>query len=220
MIRTSDNLTPRRALAAAVAFVLVASAAVAAYLLSVDVGDQKAASVPEELVASAVAKASQRVDAEPQNPAALVDLGWAYQTARRLGPARTAYERALALDGDHLAAMLNLGILEAEQGRADAARAWFEKVLAANPGQTLARFNLGVIASRQGSYDEAVKHLREAVASDPASGDSWYALGRAQEGAGSARGAVIAYRRALELLPEHAAAKEALERLDADKDVR
>lgn len=217
MSPTPDNtLSPARAIAATVAFTLVTIAAIAMYAGGVEIPGHRPAQVPAELVASSLADATRRVEARPDDPDALIDLGWAYAGAGEPSSARSAYERALLLAPEHLGAMTALGILEATQGRDAQAIAWFEQVIAVNPGLTLARFNLGVLAMRAADHATAAVHLEHAVAADPASGDAWYALGQAKEGLGDVAGALEAYSRANQLLPEHEGAAKAIERLSTD----
>lgn len=104
--------------------------------------------------------------------------------------ARAAYERALALDPDHVAARINLGRLLHEARRlADAERVYRNGVTLAGTDPVLL-FNLGVLLEDMGRREEAIAAYEAALRADPRFADCHYNLALAYEAAGNARGAI------------------------------
>jgi len=166
--------------------------------------------LPQQLVQQEVEGLTRAVAANPDDPQAYVELGWAYFMAGDGGRAQTLFREALSLDPGHIPALLNMGILLAERKQYGDAKASFAKVVKINPGHEVARFNLGVIAIRERKYDSAIDELNHALRANPTSGDAWYYLGVAQEGKGDKKSAILSYKKATEFLPEHKEARMAL----------
>jgi tetratricopeptide (TPR) repeat protein len=104
--------------------------------------------------------------------------------------AQAAYERALALDPDHLAARINLGRLLHEAGRlADAERVYRDGVTRGLKDSVLL-FNLGVLLEDLGRRNEAIAAYESALRADSRFADCHYNLALAYEAAGNARAAI------------------------------
>lgn len=76
---------------------------------------------------------------------------------------------------------------------------------------------LGESLLREGKAAEAVPLLALNVELHPKADWSWYLLGEARAGSGDREGALAAYRRVLELVPDHDMAKRRVEELTEDK---
>ena len=88
--------------------------------------------------------------------------------------ARTAYEKALALDPDLAEAHVNLGRLLHEAGDADAAERHYRRALETSAQDATAAFNLGVALEDLGREREALDAYETALASDPTDADAHF----------------------------------------------
>jgi tetratricopeptide (TPR) repeat protein len=104
--------------------------------------------------------------------------------------ARTAYQRALALDPQHADAHVNLGCLEHEAGRLDAAERHYRAALSVRPGDATAAFDLGVVLEDLGRLEEARAAYEQSLAAEPGSADAHYNLARLHDRLGDPAGAI------------------------------
>lgn len=125
------------------------------------------------------AEALQRV--QPSNPVAWELLGRAHAARREWEPARTAFQRALALAPSHYPAAAGLAQLalrdgaarqngkgENGKGGAEAARRVLLDFLAHNPRSVDAMTALSTLAAEQQQDQDATRWLQRAAALDPA----------------------------------------------------
>lgn len=104
--------------------------------------------------------------------------------------ARAAYERALAIDRNHVDAHVNLGRLLHEAGAPLAAEKHYRAALKLEPDHAVAVFNLGVALEDLGRLSEALKLYEKALALDPDNGDAHYNLAGIYERRGDKAAAV------------------------------
>jgi len=104
--------------------------------------------------------------------------------------ARSAYERALALDPRHADAHVNLGCLEHEAGRLEQAERHYRAALSVRPGDATAAFDLGVVLEDLGRLEEALAAYEQSLAAEPASADAHYNLARLHDRLGDTAGAI------------------------------
>jgi tetratricopeptide (TPR) repeat protein len=112
--------------------------------------------------------------------------------------ARTAYERALALEPNHADAHVNLGCLEHEAGRLAEAERHYRGALAARPRDATAAFDLGVVLEDLGRLEEARAAYQQSLACAPDCADAHYNLARLYDRVGDPAAAIRhlqAYRR-------------------------
>jgi len=173
--------------------------------------------VPAQLTGQNIADLLRQVEANPEDPQAFVELGWAYFTAGDGQRAEAAYLEALKLDSGYVPALTNLGLLMAERRKYDEAQHYFTMVYELSPGHELARFNLGVIAIKKGDYQSAKEHFSHSLRANPTSGDAWYYLGFTLEALGERDEALDAYRKAQSFLPNDSLVKKALNNLETKK---
>jgi tetratricopeptide (TPR) repeat protein len=116
--------------------------------------------------------------------------------------ARSAYQRALALDPDHADAHVNLGCLEHEAGRLELAERHYRAALAVRPDDATAAFDLGVVLEDLGRLDEALAAYEQSLAAAPGAADVHYNLARLHDRRGDTA-AAIRHLRAYRSLSEH-----------------
>jgi len=88
------------------------------------------------------------------------------------------------------------------------------------PEDTEGYYCRGIMLSRAGDHDAAIADYQRAIErarTAEAAGNAWYGIGLCHERAGRTAEAVAAYRKTLEVYPEQAQARAALERLTKPK---
>ncbi len=88
--------------------------------------------------------------------------------------ARTAYEKAIELDGTHADAHVNLGRLMHEAGDIEGALAHYRAALASRSDDATAAFNLGVALEDLGNLREALAAYDRASGIDPEDADAHF----------------------------------------------
>jgi tetratricopeptide (TPR) repeat protein len=106
-----------------------------------------------------------------------------------------AYERALALDPDHVGASVNLGRLRHLSGDPAQAVILYERALGVSPDDPTALFNLGIAFEDLERFGEALACYERAVASDPGLADAHFNAARLCERRGDQLGAMRHMRR-------------------------
>jgi DNA-binding transcriptional MerR regulator len=104
--------------------------------------------------------------------------------------ARSAYERALALDPGHADAHVNLGCLEHEAGRLETAERHYRAALTLRPADATAAFDLGVVLEDLGRLEQARAAYERSLASEPDSPDAHYNLARLHDRLGDTAAAI------------------------------
>jgi tetratricopeptide (TPR) repeat protein len=85
----------------------------------------------------------------------------------RLQDAAASYERAIALQSDHLGAHLKLGIVRYQQGLYEQADAAYGRVLELQPGHISARVNRALVRYQTGDFDAAVRDYEAVLQEQP-----------------------------------------------------
>jgi cytochrome c-type biogenesis protein CcmH/NrfG len=115
-------------------------------------------------LAGSVDEARHAVIANPEDPGAWVALGDAYQSHLRKKKARHAYQRALALDVNHVDATLRLGEMRTVRSR-------LERRAMRNPDNDELWGDLGDEYVGMGRIEEAISAYRYASSLDPEDGE-------------------------------------------------
>lgn len=146
----------------------------------------------------------------PRNRQALFSLGTAELARRRLPEARASFRRLLEDYPHDLPALGNLALAHAAAGDDLGALALWGRVLVLDPDDHRAHFGRGEILERMGAVWPALRSFRLAVEFN--GGDPRYQLRRGQAAAraGSYPEAVTAFRAALSVAPDFAAAHAGL----------
>ena len=117
--------------------------------------------------------------------------GYVYMRRDQHREARTAFERAVALDASSATAWNNLGHVRLSLGEQAAAQRAFESAIAADSTLADAHYNLGSLFLQQGQLERAQAAYRAAIDADSTFARTYYALATVYQ----AQGAVPAARR-------------------------
>ena len=151
----------------------------------------------------------------PQDPAALLNLGHAYQTVEQYDLAEHYYREALKADPYNAGGWINLG--NVHQLRGDEATAYlvYQKAVQANPWNATAHFNIGNHHYRNNALPEAILSYRRAISVDPALSEAHFNLTRALIKAGKYADALRAVKAGLKFDPSNATGIQMLADLTA-----
>jgi tetratricopeptide (TPR) repeat protein len=167
---------------------------------------------------SAIADLKKAEELAPKNPEAPFRLGVLYQEQKAHKEAYAAYERALAIEPRAVLALNNLAWLAATRGeRLAEATAWIEKARELAPKEPIIIDTQGWVLRARGELDKALAVLNEGMAVRPTV-DLHYHLGVVQQEKGMLAEARDNLRKALQMQPDFADAKDArarLQQLDA-----
>jgi predicted O-linked N-acetylglucosamine transferase (SPINDLY family) len=119
----------------------------------------------------------QVLQRDPDQVAALNNLGTLLLLRGELAEAQTLLERAIRLRPDHALAHNNLGSVWLRRGQFTAAVSCFAQALAHRPDLAVARYNLGTALHRLGRLPEAEAALRDALRLQPDYAPAHYQLG-------------------------------------------
>ncbi|MXY29286.1 tetratricopeptide repeat protein [Candidatus Poribacteria bacterium] len=111
-------------------------------------------------------------------------IGIVYQELNSLSEAITAYQAALALEGQpevHGSAYLHLGIVYKAQGELSLAESHLKQALGLLTETAEAYIHLGDVYARQRRFDDAEKAYRASIRLNPNQTESYYGLGRVAE---------------------------------------
>ena len=198
----------------------------------------KAAEARADL-AGAVASYESLLRIAPHLPAAYNNLGALYLRRREYKKAAEILEKGLKLDPKMSSAAALLGIARYEMGDYLGARRNLEAVLRANPKDDNAELYLANDLIKLGELDAAAEHLRQLAQRQPANQEIWYLLGKVHmklseqalsklneidpnsvwvheisgeimEGMKNFDGALVEYKKAVEMAPQQSGTHYAL----------
>jgi hypothetical protein len=108
-----------------------------------------------------------RLEQDPQDVNALVELADLYQQAGLWAQAADYYERALAIEEDHPDLLTNLGLCYRGTGEYDRAFEVFDRAHRTHPGHWQSLFNKIIVAAEQGRTELALETLEALEAIEP-----------------------------------------------------
>ena len=141
------------------------------------------------------------LQAEGENPSALLILGLCARQQGQLEQAEQSLRRACVASGDAVEVLNALGLVLSEQGRQGEAIALYERALASHPGYAKCHNNLGNALKDSGRAADSLAHFEQAIALAPDYAEAHYNLGNALGDLKRYDQAVEAYRRCLALVP-------------------
>ncbi len=148
----------------------------------------------------------QAVRIAPNYAEAWHNLAHALRDAGELAQAERAYGHSLQLRPAYRSARLNLGIVQMALGRPADALESFRALLTIDPGNADGWFNLAVCEHLLRRYDEARQSYGHAIARDPHNPRAHLQLGRLGNEIQDSEGALLQFRKALDLNPRDAEA--------------
>ncbi len=166
---------------------------------------------------SAVVHFRKTLELAPTNVGGHLNLGVALMQLKQNKEAIPSLREATRLAPDVVAGHLYLANALVSSDSVSAAMVEYKLVREKEPQNLGALRGLAFCYLKRGDYGGAVQVMREAVNVDPANADNWMMLGRAQVGTGNNDTAIRSFEKVLELAPNHADAKKALEILRGAK---
>lgn len=128
----------------------------------------------------------------------LYQKGWKYDRETNRLKAREYYEKALAVDPNHVDSLRALAVLDFESGLYDEAAERLEAALQHDGDNGLCHYYLGVCRLRQGRFEDALNCGNQAVKCRDTASIGHDLVGRAQMRMGDTAGAVAAFRKAVQ----------------------
>lgn len=173
-------------------------------------------SLTEQKADSAVLFFDRAIALQPNNGSAYLNRGIALSSQKRFPEAIASLRRAGEISPDYQAGRLVLGQTLISADSTAAAIEVFKVVIAAEPTNGKALRFLGFCYLKQQRYSEAAKALEAATAAEPGSADGWAFLGNAYLGLATGNPSYIdkaeeAFKKALQVKPDHAGAKSGLD---------
>jgi cellulose synthase operon protein C len=156
---------------------------------------------------AAALKAAERLAQQRPNQA-LPELlrGHVHEARGERAAARTAYERALALDAGFLAAVESLAELDRRDGKPESARQRYERMLKAQPASAAALLALASQSRSEGAPAATVRGLLDrAVAAQPADPSVWLQALALEQALGDGAARLARAERAASALPDNLA---------------
>jgi tetratricopeptide (TPR) repeat protein len=138
---------------------------------------------------------------DPNDAAAVSNLGAALNGAGRLEEAAAQFRRAFEIDPENARAHSNMGIALARAKKYGEAAKYFERAIELRPSDAETRSAYGGMLVEMGKLEEAALHLKMALGINPESTDALNNLGGALAKGGRFGEAVELFRKALEYEP-------------------
>lgn len=198
-------------LALLVLVLLLAIAGLGGYLIRGAMTDETI-ETPTELT---VQEKEQQAESNPDDPEAILALGYAYQQEARYNEALELYAQVLELDSGNTGALYNKGVVLTLLGKPKEAEVAYWDVLEVAPDHALAAKALGQYYVDKKQYKSALTALEPVIAAQPQYADLQYLAGFSCEQLGIDDTAITYYRGALTYNPDYREAKDGLERLGA-----
>jgi len=155
---------------------------------------------------------------EPNYNLALYRLGIALFRATRFSKAIKLFDRIIAKEPDLYMAYYWKGLCYYHRGNIGESIKSYAKLQKANPKATLGFYQKAVSLKAAGRYKEAVVCLEKITAEDTGMVSAQYHLGLSYLGLKDIENAMKAFKKVIELNPDHHGAKEKIEQLFTDQE--
>lgn len=161
----------------------------------------------------AVKKYHKAIDLDPTCLAAYNRLGIVYDRMGQYAEAERVVKWALAASPRAPYLHNNLAFTYMLQHRYRDAEAELRNALSVDPGFSRAKMNLGIVLAKQGQYDQGLELFLQVCQPH----EAHYNIGLLYHAARRYTDAEASYRRAIDLNPQFAAAREGLARIEQSK---
>jgi tetratricopeptide (TPR) repeat protein len=149
----------------------------------------------------ALAEFRKLVEIEPDDTAALNNLGSALSETGQFDQAVAQFRKVLSIDPDNYKAYSNLGVALGRIGKFEEAAAQFEQALSISPDDARTHSAFGAVLFNSGRADAAMPHLEKALDLNPGDTDARNNLGGILARSGRFDEAIPHFRKALEIEP-------------------
>ncbi len=156
----------------------------------------------------------QSLQLRPDYAIALLNLGNVYRRQGTMDKARECLTKALALQPDDPEVNYSLGMFYAQQGQMDRAADYLRRAIELRPDYAEAMNNLGVLLVRNKDYAQAEEQFKTCMRLVPGFDQSYVNLARLYAMQNDKQKAIEVLQQLLQLQPQNAAAKHALEMLE------
>jgi tetratricopeptide (TPR) repeat protein len=170
-------------------------------------------STREGRTAEAISCFQEALRLSPDHLIALENLGNAYRQQKRWDEARTTLQRAVEISPEDPEANYSLGMVFAQLGDTESAQKFLQQALRARPGYPEALNNLGILYLRTQQRDQAVASFEECIRAAPGFDQAYLNLARVYALEGALEKARAVLQELLKQHPDHALAKQMLEKL-------
>lgn len=161
----------------------------------------------------AVRRYNEAIACNPTHVKAMTNLGLLYRRQGQPSLAESRFREVVKHSPDLMLGHFNLALALIDQQKTDEAMASLRRAAEIEPNNPSVRLTIGSLLIQAGRFGEAIEHLEIATKNAPNSPDAWFALGGALWKTDRRSEAEAAFRRTLELKPDHASARQALEKL-------
>jgi Flp pilus assembly protein TadD/peroxiredoxin len=161
----------------------------------------------------AIKNFQQSLQQRPGYATALVNLGNIYRRQRSFAQAQEFLDQALAIQPDDPETNYNLGMLYAQQGQMEQASDYLGRAVELRPDYPEALNNLGIIFVRGQAYAKAEEQFKTSIRLAPNFDQSYLNLARLYVMRSDKQGAREVLQKLLDLQPQNAIARQALDTL-------
>jgi tetratricopeptide (TPR) repeat protein len=158
----------------------------------------------------AITDFQKSLEQRPAYATALLNLGNVYRRQRDFEGAQRCFDQAIQLEPDNAEINYSLGLLYAQQDQLQQASSYLQKAIALRPDYAEAMNNLGVLFVRQQNFSQAEEEFKAGMHAAPRFNQPYLNLARlyvVQNNRQNAREVLVEL---LHVLPDDAAAKQAL----------
>jgi cytochrome c-type biogenesis protein CcmH/NrfG len=150
---------------------------VAVCLLAISMGDREASTEHVHTQAPQVSQQNmaviqglqQRIDANPQDAEALIQLGNTFYDMQNNSEAIRYYQRALEIEPDNTDVRVDMGVCYFREKEYDSAITEMLEAVRINPRHATAWFNLGIVANQAGKKADAITYWKKFLELAPTS---------------------------------------------------
>jgi Tfp pilus assembly protein PilF len=142
------------------------------------------------------------LEATPNSPMLLYNLGTVFQQRGDRSGAIKAYSSALAMRPDDTRILINLAVVSGESGDKRGAEGLFRRAISLAPNESKAYNDLGGLLFEEGRLDEAMQCFQSAIQNTPSDPNPYFNLAVLLQQIGQDDVALVYYKKVLKLKPD------------------